>query len=75
MGQMPGNGFPFAVRVRCQIDFFRADVFVLQVFDELALIPHIRIRRYKTVFDIDTELVARQIAQVAAAGHDLIAAA
>ena len=75
MGQMPGNGFPFAVRVRCQIDFFRADVFVLQVFDELALIPHIRIRRYKTVFDIDTELIARQIAQVAAAGHDLIAAA
>ena len=72
---MPGNGFAFAVRVSCQKDFFRPDVFFLQVVDEFALIPHIGIGRHETFFDIDAELVARQVAQVPAAGHDLIAAA
>ena len=75
MGQMPGNGLPFAVRVSCQIDLFRSDVFILQVFNEFALIPHVGIRRHEAFFDIDAELVARQIPQVAAAGHDLVAAA
>ena len=75
MGQVPGNGLPFAVRVSCQIDLFRSDVFILQVFNEFALIPHVGIRRHEAFFDIDAELVARQIPQVAAAGHDLVAAA
>ena len=59
MSQVPGNRFAFAVRVSRQIDFFRTDELVLQLFNELALIPHVRIRRRKPVFDIDAELIAR----------------
>ena len=75
IGQMPGNGFPFTVRVSCQINGFGADILILQVFDEFALIEHIGIGRCKIIFNIDTKLIAWQVAQMSPAGHDLVVTA
>ena len=48
---------------------------MLQLFNKLALVKHIRIHRRKAVFNIDTELITRQIPQMTTARHDAVVAA
>ena len=69
---MPGNSFSFTIRVGSEIHIPGADILTAQLFNNLFLIVHINISRRKTALYIDTELIPRQIAEMAAAGKDLI---
>ena len=54
-GEVPGDGFPFPVRVGREIDVVILLRVVLQLFDELLLPLDDRVLRFKVIFDVDVE--------------------
>ena len=71
-GQMPRNGFPFAVGVRCEKDVAGLVGFLLQFLDDRFPAVCIDVLRRKAVVDIHAEGALRQIPQMAHGGHHLV---
>ena len=69
-GQMPGNGFPFAVRVRREKDVFRFIRFLLQLPDHIFPAVRMNVLRPEAVLHIHAERALRQIPQMPHRRHD-----
>ena len=72
LGQVPGNGFPFPIRVRCQKDGLRAVCFLLQILDNGLPLAAVHILRHETVLNIHAQLLLGQIPEMALGRHDLV---
>ena len=64
MGQMPADGFPFPVRVSCQVDFIGLGRFRLQGTDQISLAANIYVFGFKPVLHIDTQGALGQIPEM-----------
>ena len=71
-GEVPGDGFPFPVRVGREVDVVIFLCIVLQFLDQFLLALDDRVLRFKVVFDVDVESRRRQVAHVAHAGRDIV---
>ena len=74
-GEMPGNGFSFAVRVRREIDFVCGLGFLFQLFDERSLAADVDVFCFEVIVDVDAEGALWQIADVTDGCHNFIARA
>ena len=73
--QMPGNGLPFPVRVRGEIDGAGAFGVLFELLDQLCLVPHRNILGLKALFYINAHLAFGKVPQMPHGSRDLIAAA
>ena len=71
-GEVPCDGFPFAVGVGREVDVVVLLCIVLQFLDQFLLALDDRVLRFKVVFDVDVESRRRQVAHVAHAGRDIV---
>ena len=72
LGEMPGNRFAFAIRVRCQKDVLALVRCLLQIFDDCRALGGIHILRRKAIVDLYAQGALRQVAQVSHGRHDFI---
>ena len=75
LSQMPGNGFPFAVRVRCEIDFGSGFGFLADLGQNFAPAVDGDVFHFKIVLSIHAQLGFGHIPHMALAGFHFIAAA
>ena len=73
IGQMPGDGLAFPVRVGCQIDLVALFRLLLQRRDKLLLVLHFNVVRFEAVFDVHADLALGQVADVSHGRHHFIA--
>ena len=66
--QMPGDGLPLPVRVRCQIDGLHPCGILLQFLDQLFLAPDRDVVRLKVMLQIHAHFALGQVPQMAHAG-------
>ncbi|MNC29289.1 hypothetical protein D3C75_775330 [compost metagenome] len=64
MRQMPGNGFPFAVRVSRQIDFFHFFTGILKFLENRSLTANRNIFGAEVILYFDANLALRQISDM-----------
>ena len=72
---MPGDGFPFAVRVGCEIDVVAGLGGLLQVGDDLLLALDGLVVGFKVVVEVDADLALGQVTDVSHGGLDGVAIA
>ncbi len=70
LGQVPGDGFAFAVRVRRQIDVVRGQGQLLQLGENFLLAGNDDVFRLEIVVDIDAQRALGQVFHVAERGFD-----
>ena len=64
LGDMPGNGFPFPVRVRGEIEWLSFLGRLFQFFKDLVFPGNDLEFRFEIMFDIHTEQILRQVLDV-----------
>ncbi len=70
LGDVPGDGLPFPVRVGGQVDLGDARRHFLQLLDDLGLTQDGDVFGLKVVLQVDPELMGRQVPDMAFAGED-----
>ncbi len=71
-GDVPGDGLPFAVRVRGEEDLLRPGRRLLEFGDHLLLAVHDQVGGFESLFRIDSEVVFRKVLDVTDGGPDII---
>ncbi len=72
LGDVPGDGLAFAVRVRGEEDLLRSGRRLLEFGDHLLLAVHDQIGGFESLFGIDPEVVFREVLDVTDGGPDII---
>ena len=75
LDQVPGDRLPLAVGVGRQVDLARLLDALLELLDELGLVPRHQVLRREVVVDVDPERALGQVADVAHRGLHGVAAA
>ena len=75
LDQVPGDRLTLAIGVRRQVDLTRLLNALLELLDELRLVPRHEVRRREVVVDVDPKRALRQITNVAHRGLHGVAAA
>ena len=75
VGQMPADGFAFAVRVGCKQDAVALFSLGFQLFDQFLLALDGDILRRKAIVHINAQLAGGQVTHMAHAGRNFIAPA
>ena len=67
---MPGDGFPFAVLVRCQPNFIRFFNMFFQFFDNFSFFRRYHIIWFEVVFNINSFIAFFKIPDMSVTGFD-----
>ena len=71
-GNMPRNGFPFTVRVRCEENLVCRFGFFFELLDDVPFTADVDIVGGEVVFNVNTKGAFRQVADVTFRGDDFL---